>query len=37
MTTLVAVRKHDEFAIDAGAACDRSPALPMTLHTLRAT
>jgi|APFre7841882724_1041349.scaffolds.fasta_scaffold28086_3 hypothetical protein len=37
MTTLVAVRKHDEFATDAGAACDRSPALPMTLHTLRAT
>jgi len=37
MTTLVAVRTHDEFAIDAGAAFDRSSALSMTLYTLRAT
>jgi hypothetical protein len=36
MTTLVAVRRHDEITIPAGAAFDRNSALPMTLGTLRA-
>jgi hypothetical protein len=37
MTTLVAVRPHDEITIAAGAAFDRYSALPMTLRTRRAT